>query len=235
MTIISPTRATLPPEEPEFVAEQARQRRAAADRIRERDAVRAENEAVLREPGGLARADDPTRIAKRLDRVTRYLVEGQATVASPYADRAELVADALDLAAQLPGETPADSDVLLEKIINTADFLGVRYLDDGVAAARAIGRVHIKTASGRLAGYGTGFLVSPRLLLTNHHVLPDAATAATSTVEFDYQDGRAGSRSSQESSASRRSSCSSPTANATSPSSPSRVRRRTSHRTGRTG
>ena len=192
MTIISPTRATLPPEEPEFVVEQTRQRRAAAERYAERDAVRAENEAVLREPGGLARADDPTRIAKRLDRVTRYLVEGEATVASPHADRAELVADALDLAAQLPGETPADSGVLLEKIINTADFLGVRYLDDGVGAARAIGRVHIKTASGRLAGYGTGFLVSPRLLLTNHHVLPDAATAATSAVEFDYQDGAGG-------------------------------------------
>jgi len=192
MTIITPTRATLPPEEPDFAAERARQQRAAADRLRQREAVRAEHEAVLREPGGLARADDPTRIAKRLDRVTRYLVEGEATVASPHADRAELVADALDLAAQLPGQTPADSGVLLEKIINTADFLGVRYLDDGVAAARAVGRVHIKTASGTLAGYGTGFLVSPRLLLTNHHVLPDAATAATSTVEFDYQDGPGG-------------------------------------------
>ncbi|HEY5855840.1 MAG TPA: DNA/RNA non-specific endonuclease [Aldersonia sp.] len=192
MTIISPTRAALPPEEPEFVAEQARQRREAADRMRKRDAVRAEHEAVLREPGGLARADDPTRIAKRLDRVTRYLVEGEATVASPHADRAELVADALDLAAQLPGETPSDSGVLLEKIINTADFLGVRYLDDGVAAARAIGRVHIKAGSGALAGYGTGFLVSPHLLLTNHHVLPDAATAGASTVEFDYQDGPGG-------------------------------------------
>ena len=39
---------------------------------------------------------------------------------------------------------------LLEKIINTADFVGVRYLDAGVAAARAVGRVNIRDAAGRL-------------------------------------------------------------------------------------
>jgi len=30
---------------------------------------------------------------------------------------------------------------LLKKLINTADFVGIRYLEAGVAAARAIGRV----------------------------------------------------------------------------------------------
>jgi endonuclease G len=31
--------------------------------------------------------------------------------------------------------------------------------------------------------------VSPRLLLTNHHVLPDAGTAAASGIEFNFEDG----------------------------------------------
>ena len=38
-------------------------------------------------------------------------------------------------------------------------------------------------------GYGTGFLVSPRLVLTNNHVLTDAAVAGASRVEFDFQEG----------------------------------------------
>jgi endonuclease G len=58
-----------------------------------------------------------------------------------------------------------------------------------VTASAAVGRVNIRDERGRLAGYGTGSLVSPELLLTNHHVLPDAATAGFSLVEFDYQDG----------------------------------------------
>ena len=65
----------------------------------------------------------------------------------------------------------------LERIINAADFLSVRYLDDGVSASRSIGRVHIDVSSGEAHGFGTGFLVAPSLLLTNHHVLPDAETA----------------------------------------------------------
>ena len=39
----------------------------------------------------------------------------------------------------------------------------------------AVGRIRIRAASGRALGFGTGSLVGPRLLLTNHHVLPDRA------------------------------------------------------------
>lgn len=35
--------------------------------------------------------------------------------------------------------------------------------------------------------FGTGFLVTPHLLLTNHHVFKDAATAKQSRAEFNYQ------------------------------------------------
>src|SRR5918999_1399124 len=99
------------------------------------------------------------RIAKRLDRLNEH-----------YGD-------------ERGGETT------IERIVNTADFVDIRYLDAGVAAARAIGRVNIRDTSGRLQGYGTGSMVSPTLLLTNHHVLPDAATARSSVIEFNYQDG----------------------------------------------
>jgi hypothetical protein len=77
---------------------------------------------------------------------------------------------------------------VLEKVINVNDFLEIRYLDAGTRAARAVGRITIRDERERNRGYGTGSLVSPRLLLTNHHVLPDAATAKYSVVEFNYQD-----------------------------------------------
>ena len=149
-----------------YELERERQRDAAARRVEERTEARQEHEAVLARPGGLAAADTPERIAKRIDRLSRY-----------YAGSPVLRTNGVG-----PGK-------VLEKIINTADFVGARYLDAGVAAARAVGRVNIRDAAGRLEGYGTASLVSSALLLTNHHVLPDAATARSSVIEFDYQDG----------------------------------------------
>ncbi len=74
------------------------------------------------------------------------------------------------------------------KVIGTEDFLGVSYLDGGVGAARSVGRVVIREG-GQIAGFGTGSLVSPTLLLTNNHVLPSAEVAEGSTIEFSFQDG----------------------------------------------
>ncbi|MDV6241308.1 DNA/RNA non-specific endonuclease [Rhodococcus opacus] len=147
-----------------FEAEWQRQRDAAELRARERAPQRGEHVDALNGPGGVAAADTPERIAKRVDRLGRYYGNGD-------------------------WESDALPDRLLEKIINTADFVGVRYLDAGAAAARSIGRVNIRDARGTLRAYGTGFLVSPTLLLTNHHVLPNADTARSSVIEFDYQDG----------------------------------------------
>ncbi|MFC0450235.1 DNA/RNA non-specific endonuclease [Rhodococcus jostii] len=147
-----------------FASERQRQHDAAELRARERAPQRGEHVDALNGPGGVAAADTPERIAKRVDRLGRYYAAGE-------------------------WESDTIPDQVLEKIINTADFVGARYLEAGVAAARSIGRVNIRDARGALQGYGTGFLVSPTLLLTNHHVLPDADTARCSVIEFDYQDG----------------------------------------------
>jgi endonuclease G len=149
-----------------YEREVARQRELAAERVAKRAPERHEHVRVLKSKGGLAAADSPERIGKRIDRLRRY-----------YRDD-----DLLEVGEQ-------DRGVVLEKIIGTADFVGVRYLDAGVAAARAVGRVNIRDARGRLTGYGTGSLVSQALLLTNHHVLADAETARGSVIEFNYQDG----------------------------------------------
>jgi endonuclease G len=77
---------------------------------------------------------------------------------------------------------PAELDKRLEAIIGTPDFLPGRWLRRGRQAADAVARIR---ASGML---GSGFLVTPWLLLTNNHVLPDPATAAAATATFRYED-----------------------------------------------
>ncbi|MEU4248045.1 DNA/RNA non-specific endonuclease [Amycolatopsis sp. NPDC026612] len=154
---------------------QAEQEQAAAARAAERTGPRQAKIALLRKPGGIAEADEPSRIATRIDRLGRYYPDVRPV--SPAA-----------IAAGDP-EAMTAAGAILERIVLTDDLLGVGYLEGGVAASGAVGRVNIRNAQGRLVGYGTGSLVSPELLLTNHHVLPDAEAAGFSVIEFDYQDG----------------------------------------------
>ena len=172
------------------------QRREAARRVEARTSERQGKRAALAR-GDLTAADSPERVAKRLDRLSRYYAgEELPTAPTPVpADTERLTLSALRRASHLglapepEAADPARAGVVLEKIINTEDFVDIRYLEAGVAAARAVGRVLIRTDGGRLSGYGSGSMVSPRLFLTNHHVLPSSAVAAASAVEFNYQDG----------------------------------------------
>ena len=66
--------------------------------------------------------------------------------------------------------------------------MSVTFLERAVTAARTVGRVCIRGAGGQVVGFGTGSLVSPRLLITNNHVLGVASEAALSQVEFNFQD-----------------------------------------------
>lgn len=60
------------------------------------------------------------------------------------------------------------------------------FLPRGARAARTIARISVRDG-GRELPLGTGFLVSPSLLMTNHHVLTDADAARQCFVEFDAQ------------------------------------------------
>lgn len=191
-----------------FEQRRAAQDAAAAQRYEDRIAQRLSQMDAIR-AGDLVAANPPERIAARIDRLSRWCVDDplahrpdELPTAAPAqvaadalarAGRAELPSDvAVAVVEAEPAEPLATAGVVLERIINTADFLGVRYLELGIAAARAVGRIEIRDGAGDVEGHGTGSMVSARLLLTNHHVLPDSGTAAGSVVEFDFQDGRDG-------------------------------------------
>jgi endonuclease G len=158
-----------------FEAALAEQAEGLARRVTKRTKARRAAIEVLGERGGIARVDAPERVAARIDRLSRY-----------YPDVRPI--DPSALIAEEPAAVAA-AGVVLERVIGTEDFVGVRYLAAGARAAQAVGRVNIRDQRGRVVGYGSGSLVSPQLLLTNHHVLPDAATAGLSVVEFRYEDG----------------------------------------------
>jgi endonuclease G, mitochondrial len=177
MTIIDTVSAAAD-RESSFEDERLRQEDAARDRMVQRHSARVANEEALRGPDGMVKVNEPDRVAKRVNRVTCYqenVEPTRAAVAAP---------EILSAPAHV-------AEAQLEKIINVPDFLKVRYLEEGAAAARSVGRINIISPDGS-RGFGTGFLVSPRLLLTNHHVLADSETARLSFVEFNYQDGIGG-------------------------------------------
>jgi V8-like Glu-specific endopeptidase len=93
---------------------------------------------------------------------------------------------------QGPGATADAFPRSLERVLDTNDLMGLRFFEQGLRVARAVGRVHIGGGSGDSEGFGTGFLVAPRLLLTNHHVLGDANQARHSKVEFNFQEAASG-------------------------------------------
>jgi endonuclease G len=83
-------------------------------------------------------------------------------------------------------------EVAFERIIGAANLLPGRFLPGGSRRAAAVGRVVLRTPGGASAGFGTGFLVAPNVILTNNHVLPDAASAAPSQIQFAYVEDRGG-------------------------------------------
>lgn len=151
---------------------------ATARRFRSRQDPRAVTEGRIQAAhspeGHLLEVDEPDRVRLRSEHLWQQPVV-----------RAAVEVDATEPAAARRG---IDDSRVLERIIGDSNMLGIVFLELGTAASRSVGRIHIRVGS-RPAGFGTGFMVSPRLLMTNNHVLEDAETARTSRLEFDYQDG----------------------------------------------
>jgi endonuclease G len=142
-------------------------------RFRARAEHRQEIEAKLASGSPLV-ADTPARVQKRIAR----LAASEMARAVPTDTEAS------------PGMPPATmAATVLERIIGTSDLMSVTFLELAVRVAKTVGRVQIRSGSGQLRGYGTGFMVAPRLLLTNNHVLASVGNARPSRIEFNFQDG----------------------------------------------
>ncbi|HEY6058125.1 MAG TPA: trypsin-like peptidase domain-containing protein [Candidatus Limnocylindrales bacterium] len=71
----------------------------------------------------------------------------------------------------------------LEKLMGpTSSLVPISYLELGLIKARSV--VKVRRADSQS---GSGFLTADNVLVTNHHVLPDAATARGAVALFNYQ------------------------------------------------
>jgi endonuclease G len=130
--------------------------------------------------------DDKVRLAKRANRLLRQVREAVPEESFRIDEELRAVVEQPDLDAD------SIDNFKLERIIGkTNDLLAVRFFDNGRRASQAVCRMVIRLGGGRV-GYGTGFMVSPSLLLTNHHVLRSAEVAARTTAQFRFEPGDGG-------------------------------------------
>ncbi|MFF5977369.1 trypsin-like serine peptidase [Streptomyces olindensis] len=143
---------------------------AAAEAARRYEDSAAERERVEdRLAAGERFPDAPDALAVRADRI---LDRGGL---SPSAVVASIHGEAMDL----PNAN--------ERIINLSNELQAwSFLPRGVRAGATVARITLRR-DGRELPHGTGFMVSPRLMMTNHHVLPDETFARDCFVEFNAQ------------------------------------------------
>ncbi len=141
---------------------------------------------------GRARFLDPEMLPHRIKRLLNNpLVEG-LLAANGVTGELRGKAGLIDLSETAHGE--------LERVIHGPDFMPSWFLSRGSELRRTVARVRARTASGK-EKKGTGFLVGPRLLLTNAHVLDwsDIGEESISQIvphsvaEFDYEEQYDGS------------------------------------------
>lgn len=89
--------------------------------------------------------------------------------------------------AQALGEGPDASQLAVDRLLTGIDQLNVNFLERGMIAADAAARVEVRNGESEVIGGATGFMISPRLFLTNNHVLPTADDAAQSWVHFRHE------------------------------------------------
>jgi V8-like Glu-specific endopeptidase len=73
-----------------------------------------------------------------------------------------------------------------ESILGINNLKDISWIGRGLVAARSVCRVLTPSS------VGTGFLVAPRLVMTNNHVIPDARTAEHTFIEFNYEEDGSG-------------------------------------------
>ncbi|WP_240803634.1 endonuclease [Streptomyces sp. A0592] len=129
---------------------------------------------------GILHADTRERVNSRLNRLG---VDWAMATAIERTPATATTGTSLDLDRELV----STGLLTLERFMGRNDLIGIDYLEGGFLAARSIGRITVRSPGS--SHHGTGFLVSPSLLMTNNHVLGSAEEAAAGVIEFNFQSG----------------------------------------------
>ena len=144
--------------------------REASARFKAREIEREKKRNAMSQPGMAMSVENADRMVKRLT------LEGFGARVSE-----NMVSD-----LKMPGNQTTYR-TFLEGIVKGSELAPTAFLRKGARMAQAVGRILIKNKYGQTVGYGTGFLISPNMVMTNHHVLTDIESADMSVIEFDYE------------------------------------------------
>lgn len=113
----------------------------------------------------------------------KYALEAKAPAAVQPALTADHIAQMAEEVQQPPFVPKVADQDGLERARNSEDnFLDILQLLGAIYSAEAVGIVELPDRA-----LGTGWLIGPKLLLTNHHVLPTAAYVAEAAVRFGFR------------------------------------------------
>ncbi len=87
---------------------------------------------------------------------------------------------------QMIAETAPDPVDAYERYIGKNDLLPINYLGIGDIKSKAVGRLRYTDLSSSSLAMATGFLISPDLILTNHHVFQGKDLFKDALIDFDY-------------------------------------------------
>lgn len=143
------------------------------------------------------RSGEPTGMARDLEVLQPPAIDLPAFPDVARALNSQRIDDLL-AAGAVPRDLPAGGEGevdTFEVVIGEVNFLPAWFLGVGAQTAAAVCKidasgVNHQGVSG--AWSGTGFLVAPNILLTNHHVLNSAEVARAATCIFNYQAERDG-------------------------------------------
>jgi V8-like Glu-specific endopeptidase len=144
--------------------------------------------------------DDVLLIEAKLNRLLRDSRRGTISRDSFDAGLSQIAQSLLSVADSVPAlaqQPPAASGKVADKqtaeeilssvgpahesILGINNLKQISWIRFGVAVSACIGRIITPN------GMGTGFLVGRKLVMTNHHVVPDADVARRSFVEMNYE------------------------------------------------
>jgi V8-like Glu-specific endopeptidase len=86
---------------------------------------------------------------------------------------------AISAISEIKGSTPPSQ--VLEKLIGEPSLFPICFLEQALELAHPVAYIETESA------LGTGFMISPSLLITNQHVLPDRAQLPHTVFRFNYQ------------------------------------------------
>lgn len=92
----------------------------------------------------------------------------------------------LTIAKDTPSKPVETAPIPQEKVLGINNLRQIAWLARAIEVSRSICRIIINLPNGAQE-YGTGFLISPDVIMTNHHVIDSAAKAGQAVIEFNYQ------------------------------------------------